>query len=100
MGKLSRDKGAAFERKVARDIRTIYPDAERNLEYNSHELGTDVIAGPFRIQCKRMKGYSKVSALYEIQQDDKIKLLVTKADRKPELVVLLWGDFLEIIRKS
>lgn len=101
MGKMQRTKGAGFERKIAKVFRELYPDAKRNLEYQGElgELGTDVIAGPFRIQCKRMREYAPVNKINEVRTDiNTVSLLITKADRKEAVVVLSLTNFMKILK--
>ena len=56
MGKKSRDKGAAFEREVAKLISPYFPDAKRNLDQYQASDGRDLSdTQPLCIQCKRRK---------------------------------------------
>lgn len=71
MGKLSRDKGKAHERLVARTLRAIFPGARRCRqinEYNNTVDVPDVEAGPFDVECKHQKGVSHKAAVREAKQ--------------------------------
>lgn len=101
-GKRSRTKGHSFERSVAIALRRIFPDAKRHLEYQCDEaLGIDIDnTGPYRIQCKRGKRYSSLSAIKEPVIDPiepGIPVLITKADNQEALVALPLEHFLELL---
>ena len=98
MSKSQRTKGHGYEREVARLLRPLYPDARRHLEYQDGEAyGVDISGtGPLKIQCKRHKQYVPINTIEEIRADG-IKLLVTKADRKPAVAVLYLDDLLKIL---
>ncbi len=100
-GKMSRTKGHSFERKIANDLKKFFPMARRQLEYQADVVcGVDIAeTGRFKIQCKCKKSYASVNTIDEVecQNNDDIPLLVTKADRKPEMVVMRWKDFLELL---
>jgi hypothetical protein len=98
MGKKSRTKGHSFERKIAQEFRRIYPEAQRQLEYQLNQCqGVDLKnTGPFKIQCKCKKSYSPINAIEEIKAEG-IKMLVTKADRKAAVACLYLDDLLDIL---
>lgn len=98
MGK-SRRKGHGYEREVARQFRVIFPRAERLLEYQfSQANGVDLQnTGRLAIQCKRHKSYVPVNTINEIKPEGTIKVLVTKGDRIPAMVILSLDDFIEIL---
>lgn len=105
MGKLSRTKGHSFERWVAKEFRKIFPQARRHLEYQMGEaFGVDVAnVGEYRVQCKRGKKYSSVSALKEIQIcpiEGGIPVLVTKGDNEIPLAILPFEHFLHLVKKQ
>jgi hypothetical protein len=100
MGKSQRTKGHGYEREVSKTFRQLYPESKRKLEYQiSSDLGIDVEAGPFDIQCKRMKKYAPLSCFMELPiRQDKIRLLVTKGDRLDDMVCLRLEDFIKILK--
>lgn len=102
MGKKSRTKGHSYERATARKLRDVFPNAMRHLEYQTSEAnkGIDLVnTGQLRIQCKRYKGYAPITKIFEVSGGEgEIPVLITKADRKPDMVVLSLDDFLKIIK--
>ena len=101
MGAGERRKGINFERFIRRRFNSIYAKAVRNYEnLPGAELGTDVIAGPFKIQCKRGKAYASVNRIFEVNTNKGIPLLITKADHKPEMVVINLEAFLELLKEK
>lgn len=54
MGKLSRNKGASFERKIANTFKQIFGNARRGCgQTQSASNGADVEGTPFWIECKK-----------------------------------------------
>lgn len=99
MGKKSRTKGFSYEREIAKRLRNLFPKARRHLEFQAEEaaLGIDLInTGNLAIQCKRYKGYAPISKISEVKKSG-IRVLVTKGDRLPDMVVLSLDDFLAIL---
>lgn len=101
MGKSQRTKGFGYERDVARRLRHIFPDAERLLEYQwSQANGIDLQnTGKFDIQCKRHKKYVPINTIFEIKGKG-IPVLVTKADRLPDMAVLPLDALIDLIEKA
>lgn len=104
MGKLSRTKGHSFERWVAQKLRKHFPKARRHLEYQDMEAnGIDLVeTGCFKIQCKRGKKYSSLTAIKEIQTcpvSGDVPLLVTKGDNEAPLVAMHFEDFLLLLSR-
>jgi hypothetical protein len=102
MSKSSRKKGHEFEREIAWQLRGIFPEARRHLEYHKSDCnGVDLVnTGPYRFQCKRHKKYASVSDIDEIQLKDRkaeIPVLITKADHRPVLAVLPFDALVELI---
>ena len=102
MGKFSRDKGARFERELARIFRDALPgcDAKRGFQTRGGAAEMpDVTAGCFAIEAKAGKK-PPVRAALKTAVDNCPKglypLAVIKEDRKPPFVVLPLDDFLEI----
>ncbi len=107
-GKTSRTKGHSFERWVAVQLREIYPEARRHLEYHAQDArGCDIDGvGRYLIQCKRKKGSVPMSAIEEVQLGDDAKLmgsvpvLIAKSDRQAPLVVLPFEEFLRLVARD
>lgn len=104
MGNLSRRKGLGYENRIAGILREHgFPDAGRHLEFQKDEArGFDLKnTGVFRIQCKRYRSYAPVTKLEEVKPErGTVPLLVTRADRKPDVVVLYLKDFLKLIHPT
>lgn len=93
MSKKSRTKGHSFEREVAILLRKVYPEAQRNLEYQENmAYGVDLVGtGHYRIQCKRLKRYPSINTIQEVKCDEDlgdIPVLVAKADRGRIMAVI------------
>ena len=102
-GKLSRTKGLSFEREVANDLKEIFPDAKRQLEYQIDECrGVDLAnTGSLKIQCKNKKKYVSVNTIEEVDHGPhEIPILVTKALRKPVMAVLPWKDLITLLKRG
>ncbi|RMF57070.1 MAG: hypothetical protein D6746_11615 [Bacteroidetes bacterium] len=106
-GRRSRDKGANFEREMARLFREAYPDARRGIG-QSRAAGEvpDVDGTPWWVECKRQKAPNIRAAYRQAQEatDGRPVLVVTKADREDILVTMSWKDFVrwttEILKQS
>ncbi len=102
-GKRSRDKGLNFERVVANDLKDIFPDAARQLEFQVDQAkGVDIRGtGRFKIQCKNKKSYVSVNTINEVKCDlFEVPILVTKANRLPAMAVIPWKDLLVLLKRS
>lgn len=104
-GKYARRKGLTFERELAIKLRTWFPKARRQLEFQADcALGVDLAeTGNFKFQCKKLKGYASVNTINEIQCDRElmgdVPVLVTAADGLPAMVVMHLEDFLDLLPK-
>lgn len=104
-GKANRRKGHDFERWLARELKELYPDAKRNLEYQKDQAnGRDLAnTGGFLFQCKRGRLYAPITAIEEIQVDPidgGVPVLVTKGDGKEPMAVLSFTAFKRLVRKA
>lgn len=105
MGKRSRDKGANFERWVAKELKHIFSDAKRGIQYrDGGKEASDVSgAGPFHIECKHGKKPNPGAALEQAENDSgegKLIAAIVKDDRKSPFVVMLWSDWLELVEDA
>lgn len=96
-----RTKGHSFERWVANEFKFIFPEARRKLEYQKEEAeGVDIAnTGFLKVQCKKLRQYSPVSALKEVKCDrefGEVPVLVTAGDNQEALAVLPFNEFLLI----
>jgi len=98
MGASQRIKGVQFERKVASQLRRIFPEAKRHLEYQDGEAyGMDIAnTGEYAFQCKKHKKYVSINTIKEIKCD-LIPVLVTAADREEVMAVLPFDELLRLL---
>lgn len=84
MGKSQRTKGHSFERAVAKQLRSIWPDVKRHLESQSQEAkGYDLDnTGDFRIQVKALNRVPNIPAVFKefSIEADKIPVVIFKRD--------------------
>ncbi len=104
-GRGCRKKGHDFERWVANELKGIFPDARRHLEYHSRDAnGVDISnTHPYLFQCKRGRRYSSLSAIKQIQVcpiEGGIPVLITKGDNEEPLACLPFETFLKLLGKS
>tara|TARA_B100000809_G_scaffold251621_1_gene285309 strand:- start:1728 stop:2060 length:333 start_codon:yes stop_codon:yes gene_type:complete len=105
MGKMQRDKGAGWERDVARRLRDVMPgcDAKRGFQTRGGAAEcADVTAGPLHIECKVGKRPPVRAALLTATTTcpkGMIPVAVIKEDRKPPYVVLLLDDFEDFLKE-
>ena len=100
-GKTNRRKGHGFEREIANEIKVMFPEAKRQLEYQEDECkGIDIAnTGVYAIQCKNHKKYVSVNTIDEIKcGPDKIPVVVTKGQRLPAMAIIPWKDLIRLIR--
>jgi hypothetical protein len=100
-GKHSRNKGAAFERFIAKALRPFYPNAERLLEFQSSQaVGVDLRGtGPYRIQCKAYKEAVPMSKIKEIS-DGGIHILASKTDNEKPMITMYLDDWLQMMEAA
>lgn len=105
MGKMSRTKGHGFERAVAIELRKVFPNAKRQLEYQIDDcIGVDIAnTGKFKIQCKKLRKYASVNTINEVQcakELGDVPILVTAADNAPWVAILHFDDLLRLIESG
>ena len=98
MGKHQRDKGRRFEQRIARDLREIWPDAQRQWHH-----GRDVDAGPLHVECKHRQRIDVRGALQQAVADARpgqmpCAVVLWHGDPEP-VVALRWGDWLDMMRE-
>lgn len=104
-GKYSRRKGHQFERDIANQLKDIFPEARRQLEYHSADAnGVDIQnTESFFFQCKKYKSYVPCTKINEIRCDrslGEVPILVTAGDNLEPLAVLPFKDLLNLIREA
>lgn len=99
-GRSARAKGFSYERNIAKKFRHIYPNVKRQLEYQEG-LGVDLCGmEPFAPQLKCFKSYAPLSKIEEVPRTaDNIPLLITKGDRKPDIVAMYLDDFIKLVER-
>ena len=100
MGKTQRTKGAVFARDIVNLLKSKAYNASRNLE-QVRSGGGDINLPRWLIECKR---YAKIGRVYEwldqaITAASGVQkpIVVAKADRKDEIVIMRLSDFMEIM---
>jgi hypothetical protein len=92
-GKTARRKGHNFEREIANLLKTYFPNAKRQLEYQEG-LGYDIQGtDDLSIQCKVGKSFKIEKALAEAVRPKFIPMAITKRDRENIVVSMYWDDF-------
>lgn len=88
----------ALEREIVKQLRPIFPDAQRQLEYQQG-FGVDLMnTGSLRIQCKRGRNYAPITKIEEVPKaKDRIPVLVTRADQKQSVACLYLKDLIAIL---
>lgn len=102
-GKTNRRKGHNFERQVANDLKEIFPEAKRHLEYQASECqGVDIDnTGKYRIQCKNTKKYVPVNTIKEIKcHPTEVPVVVCKAAWEPSMAILPWEELKVLLRNT
>lgn len=103
MGAMQRRKGHAFERWCGKQLRRIFPDARRHLEFQKEEAaeGVDLVhTGRYRIQCKRGRRYASISAIFQVKIcpiEGGCPVLITKGDGQEPMAVLPLSELLVLI---
>lgn len=99
MGAMQRNKGANYEREIARQLRAIFPNAERNVTETQHGQGIDLVnTGKLDIQCKRYRKPAAISKIHEVPKaEGRVAVLVTRGDRDESFAVLRLSDFIKIL---
>ena len=106
MGKLSRTKGANFEREMVRAFREVMPDDAENIRRGLQSRGggrevADVECPVFHVECKRGKKPNPRAALKQSIRDARpgkipIAIIRDDGDTSP-FVALLLDDFLDFV---
>mgnify|MGYP003152027700 CR=1 FL=1 len=100
MGRHSRTKGVAWERKVASILREHGFDAKRTFgQYRKGDEDPDVVTPNLWVECKRGKSIAYEKAIDQAIGDSEgsglIPIVICKKDHKEPLVILRLSDFLE-----
>lgn len=97
-------KGKAFENYLAGEVRHIFPNAGRMLEFQSgNNIGTDLQdTGDFRFQCKAYASYAPLTKIKEVMttSDVEIPVLVTKGNNQPPIAAVYLIDFIDLLERA
>ena len=97
-----KQKGNAYELKIVCELKEMGFEAEssRNASRKMDALGVDIVTNfPFHIQCKRVERLFNPEGILTNMPNDKKRVIFTKKNRKPELVIMFKRDFYELIGK-
>ena len=91
--KLARRRGHQFERDCANELKVVFPNAKRHLEYQSQEAekGFDIDGTfPYLFQCKRGRRYASINKIFEVKPScsKEIPVLITQGDHCEPMVAL------------
>lgn len=105
----SRAKGAAFERRIAKALSKVFPNARRGFQYRGGGDAPDIIdCGPWAIECKVGRpAKNPEDALAQCEADaakrgDHTSLCVAicQEDRRPVMVYMRAESFAKAIRQT
>ena len=103
MGRMSRQKGASFERGIANDLKVIFgADAKRGIgQTRSAREVADVDGTPFWLELKNKKALSisKVVEQARSETDGRPPVLVIKHGRSEILACVPWALFVRILEE-
>ncbi len=93
-----RIKGRAFEQKIARILKYIWPESRRGIQFrDGGKEASDIIGTPYHIECS--KGGESIWAKWE-QANNDAKLLfpivIKQRDREEPVVMLSLQQWLEL----
>ena len=97
----ARNKGHAYERKIAKELKDFYPDCVTSRYGNRmmDDMGVDLInTDPFNVQCKaveRLGTYHDI--LKSMPEDNNYNLIFHKRNNRGEVVVMSKDDFYELL---
>jgi len=104
-GKMSRNKGATFERYLASVLKLVWPDARRGRQYDSARE-CDVEGTPLRIEAKHYVNWPDVYGALKQAQDDNVKhgdsrpcMAITKKNRTEPTVTMFLCDFVKFMEE-
>lgn len=97
-----RTKGLAFERDIANELKEIFPEIRRQLEFQVQDAkGVDLQGcDPFKIQCKKYADYVPISTIKEIElleSNGDIPVLVSAGTNKEAMAVVRFRDLKRLI---
>ena len=101
MPKISRNRGATFEREIVSDLHlSLGIKTKRNLDQYQESGHGDIILGDYVIECKRRRKIATYEFMEQAENACKpwqTPLVVMRADGKKALAVLRWSDMLKLL---
>lgn len=100
MSSYQRTKGHNFERWVARQLRPIFPGAERGFQTRGGTAEeTDIQGTPFAIECKVGAQPNIRAAMKQVQtaKPDGKHVVISKRDREEVLVTMKFQDWYDLL---
>ena len=99
--KRNRTNGHNFERECADELKSVFPEVKRHLEYQVQEaMGIDLDnTGPFLFQCKYGKRHASPNVLDEIQSKEimDFKVVLTRKTSESEIYAILTLEDLKVL---
>jgi hypothetical protein len=104
-GRGSRNKGASFEREIARELRAVWPEAVRGLgQARAADEVPDVDVPGWWIECKRMRECRPQAALRQAEKaaigSGRIPVAITRDDRDRTVVTLNLEDWIALVERA
>jgi Holliday junction resolvase len=101
MSKLSRQRGASYEREIAAEVFEVTGHkVRRNLnQYQVKDEG-DLILGQFLIECKRRRKIAVYEWMEQAERSSnpsQTPVVVMRADGEKSLAVMRWPDLLKLL---
>lgn len=105
MGKYERERGARFEREVAKILREHGIEAERGCQHAGGKDSPDVKhnLGDYHLECKFSEHFAVWSAMAQSERDagdNEIPIVVFKRNYSKVYAVLEFEELIEIIKKG
>lgn len=102
----SREKGRDYESECVNDLKPLFPEAKRHLEFQKEEAagGYDIEnTDEYKFQCKRGHHYKSPLAIEEVKCDreyGEVPVLLTRADKKESLAIMYMSDFIDLVKRA
>lgn len=102
MGKMQRNKGAAYEREICKKLaEATGREVKRNIG-QARDGGTDIPFGNFRIEAKRRRTLGTIEKWLKQSKDacpkDELPAVVARSDGGESMVILSLDTFLLLVR--
>lgn len=102
MGMKSRRKGKVGERELANAMRSVFPEACRNIQSRGAEDADVVNCGAFFFEAKRQKRANVRAALRQAVNDappGRVPVVYIRDDREEAFIAMRFEDWLELVRE-